>query len=169
MKLSGPQIVTFCNGYLGLEEVELDNDRGNRAAEMYALLLTKAQAYRVRQMSLQKERQRMLKDHAQTDARGQIKYGESPTGLAKDRPVLWKSESAAEKAFDAWAKKADEFDRALMDVDAQPFPDDFFAKPNPITVKQSVRTAFFPLMVKQQGVFSTKAQRGAGNNARRKR
>jgi len=150
MKLTGPEIATFCQGYLGLEDCELDNDRGMQAAEAYAALLTQAQAFQLRQRALQKDRQRIVNDQAKKDRKGNIEYGDSPTGKPEHRPVLWKDTARAEAAFEAWQNKADEFDRRQIEVDVKPFPDTFFALPTPVTVKQSVRTAFLPLLAKQQ-------------------
>lgn len=161
MKLTGPQIVSFCAGYHGLEDVDLDNDRGQRAAEAYSELLTRAQGYQVRQKALHKDRQRIIKDQAVVDRKGNFQYGESPTGKPGDRPVQFKDEKRAEAALEAWEKKADAFDKALIEVEVDPIPDDFFAKPEPITVKQSVRTAFLPLMLSQQVKLDTAPKKRA--------
>lgn len=131
--------------------VELDNDRGNVAAELHAACTVKQLAYQFRMKALEKERARILKNLAQHDARGKIKYGESPDGDPGKRPVLWINERQAEAASDAWAKKVATLEAEMVELDLSPVKDDFFAKPHEVMAKHGVRIAFLPFMAKAQG------------------
>lgn len=166
MKLTGGQIVEFCEKYRGLDDVDVENGRGMIAGEMYAALLPRALAYQLRQGTLRRERQALIKQHAVTDRRGAIQYGDAP-GPKRSRPILWKDEARAQEAFDGWQEKADAFDATLIELALKPLPDDFFTKPHELDVVQGVRTGFLPLMAKYQAVHA--AAKKAAAAAKRKR
>lgn len=166
VKAPNPQLVAFCNAHTKLEEVVLDNDRGMIAAELYTALLPKAQAYQLRQKALYKERQKLVDDHAKKDGKGVIVFQNPTEPDAAKKLIQWKDEDKAEAAFKAWTEKAEALDDSVITVEAAPLPDDFFSKPTKLTVEQSVRTAFLPLMAKHQAQGTTTATKPA---KRRKR
>lgn len=146
MKLTGTQCVQFCAGYVRLEEITLDNDRGMAAAELYAAVLPKAQAYQSRQQALFKERDGIVKRYAQKNEKGEVTYTNPNDPNPNNRLVVWDNREQADAAFDIWREKAEALDKRVILIAAEPLPADFFAKPEPLQVVQSVRTAFMPLM-----------------------
>jgi len=155
IRLTNIQVVGFLAASEKLAEVSLDNERGNVAAELHAEATTKQLAYQYRAKSLDKERVKLLKDHAQHDSKGEIKYGDHDDPAK--RPVLWKNQKAADAAFNAWTAKMEALALQVVELDVKPVKDDFFAKPSEIEVKHAVRIGFLPVMAKYQAALAAKS------------
>lgn len=154
IKFTNEQVVKFLAASEKLSEVSLDNVRGDLAANLHAEATLKHLAYQYRAKSLEKERVKLLKDHAQHDAKGEIKYGDHDDPAK--RPVLWKNQKAADAAFNVWVAKMEALNTQIVELDLKPLPDDFFAKPAEIEVKHAVRIGFLPVMAKYQAALAAK-------------
>ena len=159
IRVTNVQIAKLLKASDDMAGVELDHDRGSIAAELHSECTIAQIGYQFRMKALDKERARLLKDHAQKDARGQIKYGESPDGDPAKRPVLFVNQKKADMAFNAWMKKVEAVDAEIVELDLAPIKDDFFAKPNEVMAKHGVRIAFLPFMAKAQTRFTTKRKK----------
>lgn len=168
MRLTNVQAGTFCAGYVKLEDVVLDNDRGMAAANLYAIVLGKAQAYQLRQKALQKERAKLVEDHAKKDRKGNKEYANPNEPDPTKRILVWHNPDAWQKAIEAWSDKAEALDAQILEFEATPLPDDFFTKPDELKVVNAIRTAFLPVMKSAQAALTEKAH-PQGTSKRRRR
>jgi hypothetical protein len=157
IRLTNAEVLTFLKASEGLIDVELDNERGDIAAQLHAACGVKQVAIQYRMKALEKERARLLNDLAKKDAKGNICYGESPDGKPATRPVIFKNQKAADAAFGAWQKKVEEVETVVVELNLTPVRDDFFAKPEEVLVKHGVRIGFLPVMVKHQAALKANA------------
>ncbi len=159
IKVTNGQVAVFLAASDKLSDVALDDARGRIAAEAHAEATIKQIAYQYRMKALNKERQKLLQDHAKKDAKGNIQYGEAPDGKAENRPVLFRNKTAADKAFAAWAEKFEAVGDQVVELAIAPIADDFFSKPNELEdIKHGVRIGFLPLMVKAQNALKAAAK-----------
>jgi len=155
IRVTNEQVSKFLAGYDLLEGEQLDNERGMVAAELYTLVHQRGQAYLMRSKSLQKERQKMVEDHALKDGKGNKEYANPTEPDPNKRILLWRDPDKWQRAWEAWDAKRQELDDHTVEVDAAPLSDDFFTKPEPLKVKQAVRTGFLPFMAKAQAAKVT--------------
>lgn len=153
IKVTNGQIAKFLKESDSMAGVDFENERGEIASDLYALCTTKQLAYTFRMKALEKKRARILKDHAQVDSRGEIRYGDSPDGDPAKRPVLWKNQKAADAAFGAWVKDVEAVDNEEVILDFAPLKNDFFLKPTEVNAKLGVRNAVRPFMAKAQAAL----------------
>lgn len=157
IRCTSEQASIFCAGYVKLEDVVLDNDRGMAAAELYGVVLQRAQAYQLRAKALQKERAKLVEDHAKKDAKGNRQYANPDEPDPNKRILVWHHPERWQAAFEAWQAKFEAIGEQRMEIDAKPLPDDFFSKPDELKVVNAIRTAFLPFMAKAQAVQAEKA------------
>lgn len=144
-----------------LTDVEFDHARGELAAKLHSNCLLRNTDYTFRLKALNKERKKLLDQHAQKDAKGEYKYGESPTGRPVDRPILMKDQAKWEKATEPLQERFDAAGAEIVELDLAPLADDFFAKPNEVLVKHGVRIAFLPFMKAAQDAAANAAKKKA--------
>lgn len=155
IRVTNRQIAAFLGASEKFSDVALDDHRGDAHAQIFAEATVKHLAYQYRAKSLEKERAKLLNDHAQKTARGEIKYGESPDGKVESRPVLLKDPTKADAAFAVWSAKMEALNDQMIDLTVAPLRDDFFAKPAEVEVKQGVRIGFLPFQAKYQGALKS--------------
>ena len=159
IRVTNNQAGAYSAAHEKLEDVALDNERGMAAAELNALVLSRVQAFRMRVKALQKERQKLVEDHALRDAKGAMRYSNPENPDPNQRVLLWKTPIAATKALEAWQTKFEELTEQVIEIDSAPLRDDFFTKPAEFDVKQAVRTAFLPFLAKNQKVAEKPTKR----------
>ena len=158
IRVTNAQAVAYAAAHAALEDVTMENGRGMRAAELNALVEAKVQAFRMRMKAVFKEREKIVKDQAQKDRQGNLKYDNPAEPDPNKRILLWINNERATAALEAWQDKHDEIAQAMVDIDAAPLPDDFFTKPDELEVKQSVRAGFLPFMAKAQAELAAPAK-----------
>lgn len=145
MKVTGPQAVLYCNAYLALEDIPLDNARGFAALDVQEALLPIAQKFQKRQQALQKERRAIIYRHS-GDGSGKLDYKNPDEKDEAKKLILFRDEFAAEAEFEVWAAKAEEWDAQEFEVELKLLPANFF---EPLKdVPQKIRTGFKPFLVK---------------------
>lgn len=157
IRITSEQAATYCAAYTKLEDVVLDNDRGMAAAELYGVVLQRAQAYQLRAKALQKERAKLVEDHAKKDGKGNKQYANPDEPDANKRVLIWHNPEKWQAAYEAWLAKFEAIGETRLEIDASPLPDDFFTKPDELKVVQGIRTGFLPLMKKAQAAHDAKA------------
>jgi len=157
IRCTSEQAAAFCAGYTKLEDVVLDNERGMAAAELYGIVLQRAQAYQLRAKALQKERQKLVEDHAKKDGKGNMQYANPDEPDPNKRILIWNNPERWQAAYEAWLAKFEAIGKQRLEVDATPLPDTFFSKPDELKVVNAIRTAFLPFMAKAQAAQDEKA------------
>lgn len=166
MRLTNLEIVSICEAAVSMEDIVLDNARGMALADLHAALLPQAQAYQMRQKALQKERKKLLDDHAVKDNKGNVTFTNPEEPDPARRIVKMHNPDKAAAALEAWAQKADDLDSQVREVEATPLPDDFFTKPTALNLKQGIRMRLVPALAKRHA--SVKATGKAAKSTKRK-
>ena len=154
MRLTNNEANAFCEGNVKLEDVVLDNARGMAAADLYAIVTDKVQALKMRSKALEKEYRKLIDDHAKKDRKGNKEYANPTEPDPNKRVLLWRDPEKWQAAYEAWQKKVDELGSQVIEFEATPLPDDFFTKPDELTVVQAIRTAFRPVMQAHQDAMA---------------
>lgn len=153
IRVTNTHVSAFLKASEDMAAVELENDRGNVAAELHSECTIKQLGYQFRMKALEKERARIIKDNAQKDAKGDVKLGEAPDGNVANRPVIWRNAKAGEAAVQVWLEKVEALNKEEVTIDLPAVKDDFFAKPHEVLAKHGVRIAFLPFQQKHQGAL----------------
>jgi hypothetical protein len=149
LRLTNQQLTAFCAAYLRLEDVELDNERGMAAARLYAVVLQKVQAYTFRRKALEKERAKIIQDHA-IIKKGEIQYSNPLEPDENKRFIAFKDAKRAGAAIAEWSAKAEGLADQIVDCECDLLPADFFEKPTALICKNSVRTGLLPFLIGEQ-------------------